>query len=162
MKESSSPNSLPASPRFFSLLPTQVLPLLHGFLGFTSLMDLRCLSRGIGADFQAAALRWREENLPTTNVRREAERLAGDRASATAAVAVHSGTDGAAGEAGMFFTQPDAIWLRQQLSRWKVDLLHTQAHTLTCPDLTDALSLPSALSSPLSSTRAPTPPLSVS
>ena len=105
--------------------------LIHDFLGFTRLMDLRCLSRSTCVQMEIAALQWMERHLPKTLLREEAERQAAQAAKDAVIAEVDRRYASLFATAPLFpstttrpandpaFSHGDAVWLRQTLSRWR-------------------------------------------
>ena len=126
-------------------LPSRAAVVLHDLLGFTRLMDLRCLSCSVNETFEQAALRWMERHLPKTQQRLKAELVAAraqlrrlasappqQTVSSADAMEVEGTTPHVSVRAPVLlpaqelrlpsfvlFNLADAVWLRQMLSRWR-------------------------------------------
>jgi hypothetical protein len=146
--ESSSPslNSpvLPTRrPLPFSLLPPSALSRLHNFLGFTSLMDIRAVNTHMKGQCEEAALQWMSQHLTRAAQQmreaetREREKAEGEgedneemkeeeksQTSAHPSSLVDGDEEREEGSDSVkllpsLFRRSDAIWFRQQLSRWR-------------------------------------------
>ena len=123
---SSAPSSSPPSAAATRLQPS---PLLHslpaaaadrvrGFLGFTVLMDLRCLSRSAARRLEDAALQWMNHHLLRPEL----------RLTSSSSPSSPSTPEVAARPSPPFcFDHADAVWFRQQLSRWRFNRLRVDA-----------------------------------
>ena len=91
-------------------LPAAAADRLHGFLGFTQLMDLRCLSRGAARRYEDASLQWMNHHLLKSE----------EEASSSSSPSSASTPQAPALSSLPFcFDHSDAVWFRQQLSRWR-------------------------------------------
>ena len=111
----------PAPPFPFHALPAAAGDRLQGYLGFALLMDLRCLSRAACRQLEDAALQWMNHRL-LVSVAETTSAVTTGRAPAWAVTP---------SPPPFCFNRMDAVWFRQQLSRWRFDCVRADAEHCT-------------------------------